>query len=626
MSPNADRWETRRRAALAAADAGLADEPLVATLLDEVISWLKALRDGGSRLRDRAVLTQVHPGSFSLPDRLRQSGLGDWAGRVESLAVESSPVTAPEPLMVERTIGLALGRLVGSEPTDASFDLAARLTELLHDADQPFRRSALEAAQGNPSAPAELAALLRRRVAEFTSAPRNAVYMIGGSSTCAMVEAFWRSGRLQDVWCAYPGVPQMMLRHGVAYQLLSRLESTLWLDVIEGFPSPEPVSVVVERCRPERDLDGLAHLIAKAASPFGDDLVWRRENKVVFHLLLAAERLLIRLAGSIENNGSAEGFDATLTRVCAAIATRPDAAALGHAWLEELAWKEYANREWSVPPDSAVPDALERVFMAVALATPAVPDPVRWIEAKEATWRGDRVLAVLAAAKACTAPAAMGDLLLTIATKDLAGSNERIVAHRSELTVAVTGEVVSRLPDPVEWLDQLWNKTYLLRDRARHTAGRRGDDVDANILCIGWGIAALESTAPGSPVAQALWARLEAMTREASLTSSGPAATSILAKARRRLAMVWNVTFPLRPAPGAAGSLPSLVEPFALPDREFMSLLLTLEANGVSLAEIRAVAGGRATLRAMTLSVIDEVRETEDAPALNLLEGFMLRL
>lgn len=577
-------------------------------------AWLRALASEPSTPKDRDSLLHAPSGRRSLPDELRREGLSGWALQVEQLARATDPVMDADLLAAETALGTAAGVVVGEEPDDRAFDLASRLMQRFSGVRNSFCSSAERALAENASAPTRLRDMLLRRVDDFTAAPRRTTYLQNGANACALVGAYWTQARVRDAWCNSPWSPNMLLRHEAAYYLLMRLDPDKWLHVVERFPAPEPVAHIIQDCRPERDLGRLLQLIETAAAPFASDGTWRREHKAIFHLLQAAERLLASLAGPTEAGGNPVTFEKALNQVVEAFAGRPDASPLGHAWLEELAWKDYATGQWRAPRTgtAAVPDALARVFAAVGRATPLRADPLNWIEGQDDTWRGDRLIAVLATVRERAAPDEVGALLIEAALRDVGGT-ERMLSGGATLAGAVVGDAVARLPNPAAWMQSLWERTFPLRDRARHRSVRDSGIVrDVNLLCIAWGVAGLERLDPSVRIAHDLWIELAEIIREARLTVGDWDVAGHAAEAQRCLALMWPPIFHQRPTPGAPGSLSEFLGPFASPDREYLSIIVALDGLGVSLDEISSASGGRYALRAMVQTALTDLRALDE--------------
>ena len=567
-------WDRRRELMLEKANARLDADSALDALVGTTVSWLKALAGDAARPGGREILLHAPPVLTSLPDVLRTDGLEEWASRMEALVVAEDPVMDPDQLAAELALGRALGILVADDPDDPTFDLASDIRQRFQGTGGAYWSFAARGLARNPEGSVLLKAMLSRRIDDFTAAPRRSAHLMNRGNTCALVAAYFDEGaRLRDVWCNGPHASQMFLRHSSAYGLLLRLDPDSWLGVIERFPAPEPVAQVVRDCRPERDPAVLCSLIRTASSPFAPDGRWRRECKAVFHLLQAAERLLATLAGPVTAGGDPRAFEALLADVQSAFASRSDASALGHAWLEELAWKDYATGEWrAFRDDPAVPNALRRLFVAVGAATPPRDNALEWIEGKDDVWRGDRLLAAVVAMRSRASPADVGAFLTKVLSSDLGGRIERVLSRGETLAAAIIGDAVAGLPDPAAWLDDVWNLSFPLRDRARHPSPRgTAAAEDANLLCVAWGIAGLEQLDQTGPSASGLWQRLAAAIQETLVTIGGWDATGTAALAQARLAKAWPRIFPNAPGPGHPGHLGDFLAPFAAPDARIAS-------------------------------------------------------
>jgi|GEM_PF-3937262 len=605
---HATTWECRRKDQLRLADQRIDLDPLSGRLIEEVAIWFRFLRDDIPSSKSRDILLYRPAGATSLPDTLRAAGLRDWAQNVESLLLAESPVEEIEPLSAERAIGAALGLFVGRDPEDSSFHLASLIRHHFHDAEGQFRQSAQKALQANFDATEKLRASIERRAQEFENDPSRTGYILNRKTSRDLVDNYMHHAPFRDVWCNSPYTAQVHLANAAAYAFLLRLDASAWLDAVELFPSPEPVAEIVRQsCQ---TYDDLAGLIGKAHSPFDATGSWRREHKLVFQLLQAAEDRLLHLSGPEEYGGDAVKFGESLDAIASAFAARGDASLLGHAWLEELAWKDYARRQWYHHGNAnAVPDALLEIFAAIAAVTPPRGSPLEWIEGDDDVWRRDRLLAVVASMQSGSGPKAIGDLLTEVATRGLAdGTDDFIEIDRLTAPCAVIGKAIVALADPAAWLRDLWSATFPLRDRARHrsdTGSRRR--IDMNITCSVWGIAALRVAASGTSDARKIWIQTTEMIRETEITRALDP-NKYVARGKRILASLWPQTFPSPPKGNVPGSLQHFLSTFAEPTLQYIDILLTLEASGAKLSEIRSASGGVRALRRIVSVVLEDTR------------------
>jgi hypothetical protein len=605
----ANAWEKRRSDQIRSADELLEADPRGSSVVKVAAEWLRALLnepDGPSR---QNILVQSLFGLGSLPEYMRREGMAEWDRRFDALAFSEQPVMDPELLAAERVLGRAIGGIVGQDPNDRTFDLASSLMQIFYAACDAFLPAAEAAIASNPSAVKRLREMLWRRADDFTAAPRRAAYMVR-ANPCVLVRDYFDHAPLRDVWCNSPYFTEMLMRHPQAYALLLRLDPDAWLAAVERFPAPEPVKHIVQGCGVERDLRRLCLLIRAAGTPFGVDGSRRRENKVVFHLLKSAESLLALLSGPQDADGDAVAFEAACEDVVASFAGRPDVSVLGHAWLEELAWTDYATgtrRQHRARP-GVMPDALARLVTAVGAVVTPLSDPLAWIKGSDDTWRGDRLLAVLAVLKGRQPPSVSGDLLTSVALGGLGNGIDPLLSDEATLAKRIVGDAVASLPYPSEWLRNLWRSSFGLRDRARHFAQRgQQASADVNALCLAWAVAGLERIDLSSTEARNLWIEIEASAREARLTTADVDVKGVAAKTQRRLALLWPSIFPDDPGPGAPGSLDDFVVSFAGPNREFASLILALDAAEVRIERIACAAGGRDKLLPLTAGVLDSL-------------------
>jgi hypothetical protein len=606
-------WDHIRSDLIRQADELLNADPDANKLIDLTAAWLRALLNGPLIPKSRDVLLHIPSGQTALPAALLAGGMPNWAHRVEALVTSQDPVMDLDVLAAERMLGTALGFLVGDKPEEGSFDFAANLADSFPGLWSAYWRSAQDALARNPSAPGRLRAMLQRDVEKFTAAPRQTLLFADSMDTSALIAAY-RKAPLRDVWCNSPR-GFMHLRRTTAYKLLLRLDPLGWLETIDKFPAPEPVAELVLECRPEDEsVDMLSLLIERAPSPFGTNTEWHREHKAIFHLLQAAERQLATLAGPPSGGGNASAFQQVLDKITAVFAARPDASALGHAWLEELAWKDYATGHWRPHRDAwVVPDALFRLFMAIGRATPPLADPLIWIEGNDDTWRSDRLLAVLAVMHEQSAAQDVGRLLTEVASRGLSGGVERLLSQEATLASQVVGRAIARLPDQVAWLRDLWDQTFPLRDRARHLyTHRQGALSDPNILCIAWGLVGLEILDMHSAAAAQLWSQVNENAREARITIGHCRANDgHLVHAYRRLAILLPLICPPGALTNLADLLAAFLQSFTSPDLEFINLVLTLEGAGIPLDTIAAAVGGQTALRTLAARVLDDPRDDE---------------
>ena len=168
IQPPAD-WQTRRAQARANALSHLETNPSAGRAQATVSEAVKDLAHNASESGETS-LTHAD-GLASIANRLRASGLSEWAIAFESRA-NLGQALEPKTYAIEIIVGRAAGLLCGTHPGEREFTFVRHLREAItfEGADfVPVAEQALKSGTGRIDA---LAAMLSQRAATFRTEPR----------------------------------------------------------------------------------------------------------------------------------------------------------------------------------------------------------------------------------------------------------------------------------------------------------------------------------------------------------------------------------------------------------------------------------------------------------------------
>jgi hypothetical protein len=605
-------WEARRAEAIAEAERLFGFDPDTGRVVEVTVEWLRMLRPiGPAAVADLAQL--FGPGlADGVLDRLRHAGLQRWADRFALLGDGRDVSVIPERISAELAIGTGVGRLCGLEPNAATFWLSDALQEAFGDAHRTFAAEADRALAEAPGSAHALAGLLRARVNDFTAAPRRMAH-VHGVSTCGLAETHRRSPRLLDAWGEIPVGGLLELSTPEAYDMLRRRDPQLYLEIIEGFPHPEPARQALAAAQLEAHSAELCQLLRVAPLAFSEDGTWIVAAKTPFLLLGVAVESIRHVALPPQDGRGSQGeTDAVVGQVLDALMSRPDAIHLGYAWAERLIHEGHRSGRRRNPDVSAgeVASLIASVLSRLAASLPVLADPVAWVGQAEELWRRERALAVLAVMVCGEVPrGGAGEFMARAARNgqlETTGVGEAL-AEDASVECWVASNAVVGLPDPAAWFRDAWRILAPVRDRARHLVLNRGTVGHGGHVLAVWGLCGLMHLPDGSPKAKALWAAIETAVRESRLTDwDEGAAGRIWARTHVYLAGLWPRTFPEDPTSGEVGSLDDFLRPFGRPNDTLAEIALTLWNNGADPTRIARAVSSTPSLKYMLAAVAED--------------------
>jgi hypothetical protein len=163
-----------------------------------------------------------------------------------------------------------------------------------------------------------------------------------------------------------------------AFDALRRHAPAIYLDVLEGFPHPEPVRQML--AYPRLDFDGLIGLLRIARPAFSGEGRWLPESKAPMLLLsLVTLDLLSELDAREE-----ELFRRRVDMALATLALRPDATDLGFAWARWLVRRGNIGGRSTVAPGRQ--ERLLVILSALAGKLGDHPRPLEWVREVGSLW------------------------------------------------------------------------------------------------------------------------------------------------------------------------------------------------------------------------------------------------
>ena len=574
-----------------------------------VLDWLES--GDAARLRQ----TDLAEGGGSLAAHLVAAGRPALADGLAGAEGEMGGGEGP-PAAVQFVLAQALARYVALDPAHERFEAADQL--LGHDRGvwRAFRHEAAGAIAADPTARSSLEQRLQAEPALLLLSPE-LVAMHSRVPPADLAEHHSRSASVRDMW-APNGFISTRLRSGLEHDVLRAIDPGAWLRTVEMHSFIEPVVDLVESAN-FKDMAELVPILGAAAPAFDGDGRWQRDRFSVFPLLTSAGHILRGRAGldPLLGPADASAFAADLDSLIDALAARPDWTWLGHAWLQRLAWEEYATGAWAPSPAVAVGEPLWRVMVSVAARLQPLEHPLAWIREEEATWRLNRLVAALVplavVADGKTAP----DLLEEVVKENLATSTmiPRVLQDRRTASVRVLASALEELPAPSLWLRRAWDGAFGSRDRLRSWRGRSvADGRDAGAVAAAAACALLVRSL-GDPDRQArsndLWDALRGSVVETWLTIPEPrdAAWEVCADWLARTFQPSHLaTLPAE----RRSRLAAFLNPLEAPSRGFVGVLAALVRTGVPVGEIDEALEGL-TVAEITARAIEDARRS--APA-----------
>jgi hypothetical protein len=361
-------WQTRRAQARADALSLLATnrtagraQAAISEVLKELVN--KAPETGDPRF-DQA------DGAASIANRLRGSGLTDWADAFESRAGLGQALE-PKTYAIEIIVGRAAGLLCGTNPGEREFTLVRHLREVIPFEGADFVPAAEQALKSDTGRIDALAVMLNQRAASFRSEPRRSAFVSDRELTQPSREQSWET-RFIDVWDDHLDRTMIWLYDFDAYELLRRTDYAAYLDLLEDFPLRGFPYQLLDAAYEWATTSELCLLLKHARPVFDQNGAWTKQNRVAFIVLnLLAGRLLDQ---PFQKGQPSESFKKTITEIVGALIARLDATPLAYAWLQRVLMSPGKSRRRPPKKDDAnLTEALLLVAANSACATASGP-------------------------------------------------------------------------------------------------------------------------------------------------------------------------------------------------------------------------------------------------------------
>lgn len=588
-----ERQERARADALSQLEGNASSREAAATISDMLQRFIEAEEPVG------------HAGYFSSTGfpaimlELRKRGLTDWAS-----ALEIQSKAAPQTVFVGSTpieilIGRGAGDFCGKSPGEREFALVRHLRDAIRFLSADFLPVAERTIRaGTDRQQATLKTMLHRRAEGFPTDP-DSVAHISSRDRPHLIGKDGQGLRFADVWHGPIRYTVVWLHDADAYDLLRRVDSEAYLELLEDFPLREAVYELIRTLDGSATVSELCLLLGQARPGFDGEGSWITENQVVFLILnLLGERLLLQV--SEDGTLNAE-FHATLSEIIEALTARGDKVPLGYAWFEHLLmFRGRSQRQRKPAVVSSVDAALLSVAAELSAQLPPYPSPISWINAQQEVRRNGRIYTLLAlelprrpvdtaAIAALIEKVILGDLVSSVGIEQLidsAGVERLVIANAMAL-----------IPDPAAWFRDLWNRLFWLRVRARGHRSIGSVPVNVGHVITVWVACGLELLDAGSDSARALWIELERAVREAALTDFFRPQDDVCEKTLRFLGGVWRRTFPEDPPSGTPGSLDDFVAPWLNVNPDLGRLAVILRRYDVQPNRLLAVGVSGSLLR-----------------------------
>jgi hypothetical protein len=599
MSGAVPDWQAAR--AQAEAEALLKSDPALAAAVPQIAAVLGQLLTDDPAAERTGLLQKLRA---EVAARLHAAEYADWADAFEQRLVSADASFTSRLIAVELAIGAAAGGFFGRNPGAPELTLVRHILEALPAAFRTFDVATEAALRQTPGAAELLDTVLRRRAANFATAPQEAPFTY--PPLAAIPPELNRTGRrLIDAWEGSPVFRPVFVRDAFAFDLLRRADRRAYLAAVETLPHPGLAQHVIATAGRHATLGELCLLLREAGPAFEPDGRWIEESTVPFLLLALCTE---RLSGGAEARdgcpdsgapGTAAAVGDMMAEILDALAARPDGVPLGYAWLQYLIWSGHARGRWRSGPTATPPPDLLTVLRLLGAWLPPHSEPEKWIAEEQELWRNDRIYSILIvllshAAERGTA----ADFVARVLTQDLASSFgvDRFAADAGSHERHIIGSAIAAIPDTANWFSELWAKLFHLRDRARRYRHGRDSQTPPNVgqVAVVWGLCGLGFIDPASEASRALWVQLEAAARESILTDGIRLHNDAWRAALRWLGAYWPVIFRNDPPARSPGSLDDFISFWAAPASEFAVLIQEMHHHGVTIAQLsRSIMDGQ---------------------------------
>lgn len=572
---------------------------------DDVTLILEWLEDADPARLWQASLAQ---GTTSLIAHLRAAGRSRLAEELADGDVDigCDQASARSQLVLAK----ALARYVARDPVHERFEAVDQLLGRHPDAWQAFLCGAANAIGRDPVSASRLRDRLAAEPALLLTDP-GAVAMHSYMPPANLADHHARSATVRDMW-ATGGFSEIRLRSHMEHAVLRAMDPQVWVQIVELHSFLDPVANLLNGTH-FRDISDLVPLLAAAAPAFDCEGRWLRDRFSVFPLLATAGDLLRGSAGLSPQHGAADAgaFARDLDTLMEVLSARPDWTWLGYAWLQRLAWEEWATDAWRPSSDGVIDQPLWQIISRLAGRLPPLDAPLVWIREEEINWRLNRLVAALLPLALHDGVAAAA-LLADAICEDFATSTmiPRSLQDRRTAFVRVLALALEALPDPTSWFGRSWESAFRSRDRLRTIDGRSATEGrDSGALAAAAACALLVSSFEDpsrQAVASDLWEALRGSVIETWLTVADPRDETWL-KCVEWLALTFAQLHACVAPEKRRARLSALLNPLADPSRRFVAILMVLVRTGVSVDEIdRAL--DRFTVATITGRVIEDAR------------------
>ncbi|MBL6080222.1 hypothetical protein JMJ56_19575 [Belnapia sp. T18] len=312
----------------------------------------------------------------------------------------------------------------------------------------------------------------------------------------------------RDLW---PGRAEWPMREHWIYRVIGTLWPVRYLQVLAGYPAP--FQHAAANILAPLEIRVVVALIAASPPVFSEEGAPFGPT-VIFGILEEFEEELIRKAVA-----NAEAPKPDLDNVLDVLFARAEGAWIARAWLQQTIWRGARRRAgrsniemdaWGALSDALLYELSRRTF-------PRGVNLWDWVQAEEALWQVDRVLAEVSVVHAHGDPQGAAEILASAVAKGLVSATGRADGLVTSTTEAkIVGRVLAEIPDPAAWFEELWRATYEAREHLSFQVHRNLDNPACPALA--WGLHGLNVSVGGGSDAVKFWRRLADALFETQLT------------------------------------------------------------------------------------------------------------
>lgn len=379
------------------------------------------------------------------------------------------------------------------------------------------------------------------------------------------------------------------------------------VEIISELQHPSLVKGILRTTRNEREADEIAYILGKCPTAFDYGEKFRSHGSAAIVALSLAEvairatawdeegRLKVVQSGKIESLDTEwANLQSAVHQILQVLFLRPDAVALAWAWIMHLTSK--GGSPDCLPPDTNTGMYLDaRMYLVESIARRLEPrdDWKEWIRTAtgfQRVWRAIGAAIVQSFHEPpipyqTTAPLEelFAETVEFPASTDLLGDSRNLLTSQA-------ARIILSIDQPDEWIRSQWGKLRAIREKGWLGQRDRPGYNNSAQLFIAFAISTLSATSQAD-LRIKLWAAVEECVRDAIQTE--PYADVFWSRA---LAITFeNVTLPDNPdSPGDYGpQLSAALLPYISFSRNFMDIIVTLQADKFSLEDLRLACSAR---------------------------------